>query len=156
MSDLPVQMIQIRNWTTTSRFCTLLRLFIQKFNHLNCCSFSLEDLPKMLTWCSKQQFFVGCFSWMIPNLYIKNVCLHTKCQKRHNFQCCFFPWQNMRMALPSCQCQTQFHHSVVLRSGEDDGKETRCSRIKNQYKDTRIMKVEIVSDQRKFRRNYSE
>ena len=24
------------------------------------------------SWNSKQQFFIGCFSWMIPNLYIKN------------------------------------------------------------------------------------
>ena len=26
------------------------------------------------SWNSKQPCFIGCFSWMIPNLYIKNVC----------------------------------------------------------------------------------
>ncbi len=28
----------------------------------------------IMTWNSKQPFFIGCFSWMIPNLYIKNSC----------------------------------------------------------------------------------
>jgi len=29
----------------------------------------------------------------------------------------FLSWQNMRMALPPRQCQTQFHHSVVWGVG---------------------------------------
>ena len=38
------------------------------------CDASKVSLSKLDTWNSKQPFFIGCFSWMIPNLYIKNGC----------------------------------------------------------------------------------
>ena len=43
------------------------QLFCRKANKN--CVFCLSP-----TWYPKQQFFNGCFSWTIPNLYIKNCC----------------------------------------------------------------------------------
>ena len=46
-----------------------------------------SSMTMTLTWYSKQPYLIGCFSWMIPSLYIKNGCLEFQVllQANHSF-----------------------------------------------------------------------
>ena len=65
------------NHAFSSPFCCsriLIDAYLYVLLYCYCCFFLLSFLYIVSTWNPKQPFFIGCFNWMIPILYIGNGC----------------------------------------------------------------------------------